>query len=274
MTQTPNVMNGHADPILSVLLPVRQHPSSLEKTISSIKFQTFTDWEIVVLLDRDDGTNRKKIAEWISNNRVVFVDVDISKDGFAVALNLGVGFCRGKFIARCDDDDVSDLTRFEQQVQVFETNPAVVVVTGWATVVDGHGNLKSEIRQPLDITQLKRALCQANNFPHSATTFNREAFMRCGGYKFGLDGCEDYELWMRLALDGDLKSTGTHLITYLDNAEGMSRWVLTGDQLKFVRVAQRNLLRNLKVSFLVGELIIFNFRFRQVVSQLTRHFSL
>jgi len=249
-------------------------PTFLERTISSIIFQSFHNWEIVVLLDRDDGSNRKIISKLITDNDVVFVDVDIPKDGFAYALNLGVSFCCGTYIARCDDDDLSVSTRFEEQVCHLENDPSVVLVTGWATVVDRKGTIKGKIEQPLDSTHLKHALCLKNILPHSATTFKKDEFNKVGGYKLGLDGCEDYELWLRLALTGELKSTGTHLISYLDNPEGMSRWFLARHHLDALSSAQRNLYIFLEVPIPKRELSIFYFKLRQKVSQLVHKFSL
>ena len=125
MTQPQPAKSDLNSPILSVLLPVRQRPLFLKRTISSILFQSFRNWELVVLLDRDDGSNREIISKLITENDVVFIDVDILRDGFAHALNLGVVFCRGEYIARCDDDDLSVATRFEEQVCHLENDVGV-----------------------------------------------------------------------------------------------------------------------------------------------------
>jgi glycosyltransferase involved in cell wall biosynthesis len=274
MTQPQPAKSDLNSPILSVLLPVRQRPLFLKRTISSILFQSFRNWELVVLLDRDDGSNREIISKLITENDVVFIDVDILRDGFAHALNLGVVFCRGEYIARCDDDDLSVATRFEEQVCHLENDPSAVLVTGWATVVDKEGRVKRKIDQPLDSTRIKHALCRTNIIPHSATTFKRGEFNKVGGYTLGLDGCEDYELWLRLALNGELKSTGTILISYLDNPEGMSRWFLARHHFEALRTAQRNLYKYLEVPISKRELSVFIFKLRQIASQLLHKFSL
>jgi glycosyltransferase EpsE len=242
--------------------------------LNSLNGQSFHDWEIVVLLDRDDGSNRNAVCQTISSNRIKFVDVDISVEGFAGALNRGVGFCNGKYVARCDDDDLSVPTRFEQQVKILETNPCIAVVTGWAKVVDIHGALIREIQHPTNAMQLMRALCKSNIFPHSATTFRKNTFTKSGGYLQGMDGCEDYELWLRMAVEGDLMSTGTYLISYLDNPEGMSRWKLEKNQLKEIRIAQRRLLKRLSVPMFMRELNVFVSRLRRVGAKLKVQFSL
>lgn len=274
MTKSQSDKNYFNNPIMSVVLPVRQHPMALIPVLNSLNVQTFIDWELVVLLDRDNGSNRNIILETISRNQVKFMDIDISEVGFAEALNRGVHVSRGSYIARCDDDDLSVPTRFEQQLHIFETNPSVSAVTGWAKVVDTRGSLVREIQQPIDAVQLMSALCKSNIFPHSATTFRKEHFTECGGYLPGMDGCEDYELWLRMAVYGELMSTGTYLISYLDNPEGMSRWRLEKNQLKAIRTAQRRLMRHLNCPLFERELSIWNFRLRRAGAKLKMQFSL
>ena len=274
MTQSQSNSHQPHFPLLSVVLPVRQHPTLLVVMLNSLNLQSFTNWELVVLLDRDNGSNRNVILETITNNQVVFVDVDISVEGFAKALNRGVDHCSGKYVARCDDDDLSVPTRFEQQVRILDTNPSVAVVTGWAKVVNNRGTLTREIRQPVNSVQFKNALCKANIVPHSATTFRKENFINCGGYLVGMDGCEDYELWLRMAIDSDLSSTGTYLISYFDNPAGMSRWKLEKNQFREIRMAQRRLLKCLKSPIINRELLLIVFRLRRVVAGLKLFFPL
>jgi hypothetical protein len=119
-----------------------------------------------------------------------------------------------------------------------------------------------------------RALCKSNIFPHSATTFRKDAFIECGGYLNGMDGCEDYELWLRMATEGVLISTGTYLISYLDNPEGMSRWKLEKHQLKEIRIAQRRLLKRLRVPFLQREINIGVSRIQRAGAKLKPQLSL
>ena len=265
-----DVMNSK----LSVLLPVRPNSLLLRQAIVSINAQTFTNWELVVLLDRDEGSNKRLISEIVTKNSVKFVDVDVSRDGFAGVLNRGVDLCCGDYIARCDDDDINLVTRFDQQVKILESDPKSVVVTGWANVVDSNGVHIREMCQPKNEQELVRALCDENIFPHSATTFRKDTFNKCGGYKLGIDGCADYELWMRMALHGQLKSTCSPLISYLDNPEGMSRWIVTMKQLKELNKTRGELLRSLKAPFIYRVSINLKFVLRQKIGRLKHRLSL
>lgn len=274
MRDSKVIISCGLNPLLSVLLPVRPYSLLLKQAVVSINCQTFTNWELVVLLDRDEGSSKRLISEIVTNNSVKFLDVDVSRDGFAGVLNRGVDLCCGDFIARCDDDDINLVTRFDQQVKILEYDPKSVAVTGYANVVDSNGVLIREMCQPQNEQELVRALCNENIFPHSATAFRKDTFNKCGGYKLGIDGCADYELWMRMALYGQLKLTCSPLISYLDNPEGMSRWIVTMKQLKVLNKTRGKLLRSLNVPFIYRVSINLKFVLRQKIGQLKHGLSL
>ena len=274
MSDPKVIISCGSDSLLSVLLPVRPNSFLLKQAVGSINCQTFTNWELVVLLDRDEGSNKRLISEIVTKNSVKFLDVDVSRDGFAGVLNRGVDLCCGDYIARCDDDDINLVTRFDQQVKILEHDPNSVVVTGWANVVDSNGVHIREMCQPQNEQELVRALCSKNIFPHSATTFRKDTFNKCGGYKLGIDSCADYELWMRMALHGQLKSTCSPLISYLDNPEGMSRWIVTIKQLSELNKTRGELLRSLNAPFINRVSINLKFALRQKIGRLKQRLSL
>ena len=54
----------------------------------------------VSVSDDDEGLNKSLISEIVTKNSVKFIDVDVSRDGFAGVLNRGVDLCCGDYIAR------------------------------------------------------------------------------------------------------------------------------------------------------------------------------
>ena len=49
---------------------------------------------------------------------------------------------KGKYIARMDDDDISELDRFEKQFDYMEENPDITVVGSFINII-GNTNAKS-----------------------------------------------------------------------------------------------------------------------------------
>ena len=90
---------------ISIVLPIRPICPGLIDVISSIKSQTFVDWHIVALLDRDDGRNLELLNRMLDREEFSPIACDYTRIGFPAMLNLGITAAKGELIARVDDDD-------------------------------------------------------------------------------------------------------------------------------------------------------------------------
>jgi glycosyltransferase EpsE len=208
--------------MISVLLPVRSDSPGLIASVESIKSQTYSDWHIVALLDRDNGTNRQKLRSLLREDQFTIVPCNYEETGFPAMLNLGIKFCSGSLIARQDDDDISLPNRFELQVQYLENEQDAVLVCGFANVIDTSGNFLHEINQPLDSYELAHQLVRKNIIPHSSAMFRKSSLLQLGGYRVKMHGCEDYDLWLRFLTIGKIGSVGQVVLLYLSNPLGMT----------------------------------------------------
>jgi glycosyltransferase involved in cell wall biosynthesis len=156
----------------------------------------------------------------MSQHRLTFVHVDYPKQGFSQILNLGIMAASGSYIARLDDDDIADPNRLATQVRLLNADPNVVLVAGWANVVDSGGNVCYRIQPESDPG---RVLLRQNVICHSTATFRRSTALQAGLYRPGIVGCEDYDLWLRFLSIGEVRVVQQTLVTYLLNPSGMSR---------------------------------------------------
>ena len=209
-------------PLVSFILPVRPKPLELASTVRSICAQTFGDWEVIALLDRDTGMNIELLRQLIPAQKLRTFSVNYQEMGFSKLLNFGVENAVGNFIARLDDDDVCAPERIEKQIEIFLSKPKTVLVTSWANVVNEDGETIYEIRPSGSEHILMEQLIRVNVIPHSTVLFKREKFLEVGGYRTQLVRCEDYDLWLRMVGTGNFGSVEQHLITYLSNPEGMT----------------------------------------------------
>jgi glycosyltransferase involved in cell wall biosynthesis len=90
-------------PFFSVIIPSYNRAHVLPATIESVRQQSFSDWEIVVV---DDGSkdNTREVVEGIGDPRVRYVYQDNAER--SAARNNGIVNANGKYICFLDSDDV------------------------------------------------------------------------------------------------------------------------------------------------------------------------
>ncbi len=183
------------DPLVSVLLPVRNGALTLPAALASLRRQTLADHEVLVLDDgSDDGS--PALARSLGDPRIR-VHEDGKRLGLAARLNQGVRLARGELIARMDADDVSLPRRLELQRDFLAAHPEVDLVGCRAAVFRGRG----EVLGLLPFVASHEALCarpwHTIPLPHP-TWMGRRAWFRRHPYRIPeVLRAEDQELLVR-----------------------------------------------------------------------------
>jgi glycosyltransferase involved in cell wall biosynthesis len=110
------------NPLISVIIPYYNAPELLKESINSILKQTFNDFELLVL---DDGSiiNAEEIITEFNDERIRYIR---NKNvGLANNINRSLPLLKGTYIARLDQDDISEPNRFTKQLALFESDPAI-----------------------------------------------------------------------------------------------------------------------------------------------------
>ncbi len=111
-------------PLVSVIIPAFNRESLIEETILSVKNQTYSNWECIVV---DDGSidRTRQIVENFSKTdfRVRFLERDREPKGAPTCRNIGVQQSRGKFIIFLDSDDLLKDSCLETRVSRFSRYP-------------------------------------------------------------------------------------------------------------------------------------------------------
>ena len=129
-----------SDPVVTVAMSVHNAAPTLESALQSILWQTFPDWELIVV---DDGSTDQtpRILGRLTDRRVRLVRGEEGQKGLAFRLNQCVQLARGKYIARMDADDISYPERFERQVQYLESHPDIDLLGHGAVLFKGDGHV-------------------------------------------------------------------------------------------------------------------------------------
>ena len=124
-----------------------------------------------------------------------------ARRGVAAVRNLGVRCSRGRFLAFLDSDDLWRPRKLEIQMNSMQPQARWrICQTEEVWIRNGvRVNPKKKHRKPSgDIFRASLDLCLVSP---SAALMTRELFERMGGFDESFPVCEDYDLWLRIALD-------------------------------------------------------------------------
>lgn len=188
-------------PRVSVVMSVYNRAEYAKEAIESVLNQTFTDFEFIIFDNGSTDSSSEVIKSFAqADNRIIFIK---NKKNINYTENLVRGFdmARGEYIARMDDDDISQPERFEQQVKYLDSNPQVAVLGSFIKVF-GDSGMKSWI-DISDSDELEVALNFFNPICHPAVMI-RKSFLTANNLKYNLKElyAEDYCLWKDVVLHG------------------------------------------------------------------------
>jgi glycosyltransferase involved in cell wall biosynthesis len=98
-------MTATRAPLFSVIVPTRNRPALLFEALTSIRDQSFGDWELIVVDDGSTPPVAEAALRDLLGTRVTLLR-HASSRGVAAARNSGYARARGEYVAQLDDDDL------------------------------------------------------------------------------------------------------------------------------------------------------------------------
>jgi glycosyltransferase involved in cell wall biosynthesis len=108
-------------PLLSIIMPTYNRAKYILETIQSIRDQTYSNWELIIL---DDGSEdqTEELVNGIGDDRIIFIKA--GRTGRVAKLkNMGLKKAKGEFIAFADSDDLWAGEKTARQLEAFREYP-------------------------------------------------------------------------------------------------------------------------------------------------------
>ena len=127
---TPKATQTHATvpPKVTVILPTYNRAAYLKQAIDSIRQQTLTDWELIIVDDASRDSTPDVVRAWTQKDPRIRYYRHQHNSGLATARNTGLKHARGTYIACQDDDDVSHPERLHRQADYLDKNPHIALL--------------------------------------------------------------------------------------------------------------------------------------------------
>lgn len=101
-------------PSVSLIIVSRKRQASLRRTLSSLRFQSYQNFEVIVVSDAPDASG---FADLPFAQNICHLSFDAPN--ISAARNIGIDAAQGEVVAFCDDDAVPDPKWLERLVQPF-----------------------------------------------------------------------------------------------------------------------------------------------------------
>lgn len=119
------------NPLISVIVPIYNTETNLERTLNALSVQTVKDIEFILV---DDGSTDKsgEICDSFAEKDSRFKVIHQPNGGVCNARNNGISLAQGKYIGFCDSDDVPEPDLYETLYQLIIDNACDVSMVKFA----------------------------------------------------------------------------------------------------------------------------------------------
>ena len=244
--------------LVSIIIPYYRKKLFFEKTIDSIKNQTYKNFEIILIYDdnnRSDLLFVKKVLRKIKNKKII---VNKKNLGVGISRNRGINKSKGKFLSFIDADDVWSRNKLKKQIKFMEKNSLDFSYSDYS-IINEKGILIKKIKSPKTI-KFKNLLFSCDIALSSVTIksnlLKNEKFSN-------IKTKEDYLLWLKLS-QKNIKMMGIR--------ENLIFWRKTNNSLSSSIVQKFKdafLVYNkyLKLNFLVSIVLIFFLSINSIIKR-------
>jgi glycosyltransferase involved in cell wall biosynthesis len=194
-----------SSPAVSVIIPAWNVAPFIGDAIASLRRQTLDDWEAMVVDDgSQDRTGEAALATAAGDSRIHLIRQQNA--GVSAARGRALAEARGRALLFLDADDWLAPDALARLASALALAPAAVAAAGPAGFVPESARPGANpmlVKDPAAEGELLPRLLWENLFANGGQILvRREALDRAGAFRPGIRYGEDWECWIRLALEG------------------------------------------------------------------------
>lgn len=210
-------------PLVSIIVRTCSRPNVLRLAMESIRKQTYTNIEVVVV---EDGSNNSEnmLREEYGDLRIKYFYMK-EKAGRTKTGNFALAHAEGDYFNFLDDDDILYPNHIEELIRVLELSgshaaysiaeESQIIVKSWEPYIVREKRKLVRYAQPFN----RILLYHSNYIPIQSIMFERRLYEQLGGFDEELDVLEDWDLWVRYSTMADFayidKVTSMYHVPYV-----------------------------------------------------------
>lgn len=186
---------------VTVVVPVHDYADVVVEALESVRAQTLADLDLIVVDDASTDGSLEVVRDWLDRHhrrfgRAVLV-AHAANAGVACARNAAFVLADTPHVLPLDADNVLLPTCAERLLGALGTSASAVAYPRIRHIGDSSELLEAGVVRgylPYDAQRLV-----GSNWIDAMALVRVDAWAAAGGYRLGLGGWEDYDLWCRLA---------------------------------------------------------------------------
>lgn len=210
---------------ISIIMPAYNSETTIEESINSVLYQTYKNWELIIVNDCSIDNTEKIIDSYINKDSRIKKIKTLENSGVSKARNLAISNCIGNYIAFLDSDDLWLPTKLECQL-AYLNNGYNIVCSNYINFHDNNNHIRKSTNFP---SVINYSMMLKSNFIGNLTgIYNSE---KLGKEYQKNKGHEDYIMWLNL-----LKRSGKAYCIQEPLAKyRISNQSLSGNKLKAIK---------------------------------------
>ena len=181
-----------SEALVSVIMPVYNSERFIKASIQSVREQTYSNWELLVIDDASEDQTTAIIKNFAATNNRIKLLQNKENQGAGVSRNKGISQAKGEYIAFLDADDLWKPHKLHAQREFMRENGVSICFSSYELITE-NGEKRREVVQALpDVTYQK--LLKSNYIGNLTGIYNASELGKIYGPE--IRKRQDWGLWL------------------------------------------------------------------------------
>lgn len=178
--------------MVSVVMPAYNSEEFITAAIQSVKEQTYSNWELLVIDDASEDKTSAIVKELTREDHRIKLLRNEENQGAGISRNKGISQAKGAYIAFLDADDLWKPHKLQTQLEFMQKNEVSVCFSSYELISE-NGGKRSEIVQALPYVTYQKLL-KSNYIGNLTGIYNASEIGKIYGPE--LRKRQDWGLWL------------------------------------------------------------------------------
>ncbi|MEM6718269.1 MAG: glycosyltransferase [Bacteroidota bacterium] len=183
-----------SEPLVSVITPTYNTETFISDTIDSVRAQSYTNWELILVDDASSDRTVEILHEYASIDDRIKVHELETNSGAAIARNTAIEKASGSYIAFLDADDLWKPEKLAKQIAFMQEKDIAVSFSSYE-LMDEQGRSLEKMIKALPKVNFSKML-KSNYIGNLTGIYNAEQLGKV--YMPNIRKRQDWALWLTL----------------------------------------------------------------------------